>query len=187
MCFGIQKLHPVERMRKYCVVLRRTLTARLGPSALPTPPPPETPQRWTPSPDRQRWHIQFIKNISCKILIVLFRVYFSLTWLYCVRCAPLWRTTSRPPCTADTRRPSCRRFQTRSPDSSAPGLHLPPGAPGHLSLVTWGSLVLTCSGRPTCWDEPLCAVKFRLEEAAVWTVWHWLSAARTWSVAAAVN
>ena len=49
VCFGnvaIQKLHPVlGRMRKYCVVVRRTLTARLGPSALPTPPPPETPQR----------------------------------------------------------------------------------------------------------------------------------------------
>ena len=64
------------------------------------------------------------------------------------RCAPRWRTTSHRRCTAGTRRPSCHRFPTPSPE-------------GHLE-VTWRSpeghllLVIAC-------DEPLCAVKFRLE------------------------
>ena len=106
-------------------MFRRTLTARLEPSAPPTPPPPETPQRWTQLPDQQRWLFKLTQ-----ILFSIEALHLSTIFLHLniCRCAPRWRTTSHRRCTAGTRRPSCHRFPTPSPE-------------GHLKV--------TC-----CWSSP---------------------------------
>ena len=132
-------------------MFRRTLTARLEPSAPPTPPPPETPQRWTQLPDQQRWLFKLTQSTN---------LVFNWNLAFVNNISPPEHLQVRTSVTDDQPSTLHSRHQTTKlpqiPNTIAwrsPGSHL---------KVTWRSpdghllLVIAC-------DEPLCAVKFRLE------------------------
>ena len=119
----------------FCM-FRRTLTARLEPSAPPTPPPPETPQRWTQLPDQQRWLFKLTHtvHISCfQLKPCICQQYFS-TWTF----AGAHLGDGRP--AIDVAQPA--------PDDQAAT-----DSQHHRLKVTWkspeGHLMVTC-----CWSSP---------------------------------
>ena len=122
---------------------------------------------------------------SPQILFSIETLHLSTIFLHLniCRCAPRWRTTSHRRCTAGTRRPSCHRFPTPSPEGHLEVTWRSPE--GHLMVTWWspeGHLIWwsPAAGHRLRWATLCC-------EIPVGGSMRHPNPAKTWSVAVAVN
>ena len=169
----------------FCM-FRRTLTARLEPSAPPTPPPPETPQRWTQLPDQQRWLFKLTQSTY---------LVFNWSLAFVNNISPPEHLQVRTSVTDDQPSTLHSRHQTTKlpqiPNTIAwrsPGSHLKVtwrSPDGHLMVTWWspeGHLIWwsPAAGHRLRWATLCC-------EIPVGGSMRHPNPAKTWSVAVAVN